>query len=248
MLPCPADSMAERPDRYFHEEVDVKKYAIGATPHRISHELIDGFAGIEIATIGHFRHRGFVHGALRPLAPIQGTLVGTAITVAIPGTDSTMLHHALSVVEPGDVVVIDRLGDDRHACLGGGVAFAAKAAGAIAVVLDGPCTDPDEIIETGLPVFCRGVSAITSRLNDLGGALNLPVSCGNVPVLPGDLVLLDACGVLVLPPDEASDVLLEGQARQARANRNRDRIAGGEKLGDLSGATRMVEVEMGSTE
>ena len=81
----------------------------------------------------------------------------------------------------------------------------------------------------------------TARLD---GALNLPVSCGNVPVLPGDLVLLDACGVLVLPPDEAAEVLAEGQARQARANRNRGRIAAGEKLGDLSGASAKVRAEL----
>ena len=120
------------------------------------------------------------------------------------------------------------------------MAFAAKTAGIIAVVLDGPCTDAEEIIEVGLPVFCDGVSGITTRLNDLGGSLNKPVSCGNVPVLPGDVVVLDNCGVLVLPPDEASEVLKEGAARQARANRNRSRIAAGEKLGDLSGASRLV--------
>jgi regulator of RNase E activity RraA len=218
----------------------MKKSRIGPVPQRVPRELVEGFAVVEIATIGHFHHRGFVHHSLRPLAPVEGTLAGTAITVAIPGTDSVMLHHALSVVQPGDVVVIDRLGDERHACVGGGVAFAAKIAGAIGIVLDGPCTDAEEIMEVGLPVFCRGVSAITSRQNDLGGALNLPISCGNVPVLPGDLVLLDTCGVLVLPLDEAPDVLAEGQARQARSNRNRDRIAAGEKLGDLSGASSKV--------
>ena len=218
----------------------MQKYHIGAEPERIDPDLIAGFGAVEVATIGHFRHRGFVSHRLRPIAPIAGTLVGTAITVAIPGTDSTLLHHALSGVRPGDVLVIDRLGDTRHACLGGGVAFAAKTAGIIAVVLDGPCTDAEEIIEVGLPVFCDGVSGITTRLNDLGGSLNKPVSCGNVPVLPGDVVVLDNCGVLVLPPDEASEVLKEGAARQARANRNRSRIAAGEKLGDLSGASRLV--------
>ncbi|PZX14870.1 regulator of RNase E activity RraA [Palleronia aestuarii] len=218
----------------------MKKYAIGQDPARLPAELITSFAGIEIATIGHFRHRGFVHNAIRPLGRIDGTMAGTAITVAIPGTDSTMLHHAISAIRPGDVLVIDRLGDDRHACLGGGVAFAAKTAGALAVLLDGPCTDAEEIAEVGLPVFCRGISAITSRLDDLGGALNLPVAVGGVPVLPGDLVLLDNSGALVLPADEAEDVLIEGQARQARANRNRGRIASGEMLGDLSGASAKV--------
>lgn len=220
------------------------KYHVGPDPDRIDPALIDGFAKVEVATIGHFRHRGFIHHALRPIAPIEGTLVGTAITVAIPGTDSTMLHHGISSIRPGDVLVIDRLGDDRHACLGGGVAFAAKVAGAIAVVLDGPCTDADEIIEVGLPVFCRGVSGITSRLNDLGGALNMPVSCGNVPVLPGDVMVLDNCGVLAIHPGEAADVLAEASARQARANRNRGRIEAGEKLGDLSGASAMVAAGM----
>lgn len=218
----------------------MKKYHIGPVPPQIDPALIEGFEQVEVATIGHFRHRGFVNGALRPLAPLTRTLVGTAITVAIPGTDSTLLHHAMSVVRPGDVVVIDRLGDTRHACLGGGVAFAAKVAGAIAVVLDGPCTDAEEIIEVGLPVFCTGVSGITTRLNDLGGGLNLPISCGNVPVLPGDVVVMDDCGVIVLPPAEAAEVLADAAARQARANRNRGRIAEGEKLGHLSGATAKV--------
>lgn len=222
----------------------MKKYRIGPDPDRIDPALIQGFAAVEVATIGHFRHRGFVNHALRPIAPITGTLVGTAIPVAIPGTDSTMLHHAIGAIRPGDVLVIDRLGDDRHACLGGGVAFAAKVAGAIAVILDGPCTDAEEIIDVGLPVFCRGVSGITSRLNDLGGALNMPVSCGNVPVLPGDVVVLDNCGALVIPVDEAPEILAEATARQARANRNRGRIAEGEKLGDLSGASRLVAADL----
>lgn len=222
----------------------MQKYQIGPVPVQIPQDLIDGFRAVEVATIGHFRHRGFVSHRLRPIAPIEGVIVGTAVTVAIPGTDSTLLHHALSVVRPGDVVVIDRLGDTRHACLGGGVAFAAKCAGAVAVVLDGPCTDAEEIIEVGLPVFCTGVSGITTRLNDLGGALNVPVSCGNVPVLPGDLVMIDTCGVLIVPVAEAAETLAEGAARQARANRNRHKIEAGEKLGALSGATRMVEAAL----
>ena len=215
-------------------------YQIGPAPAQIQPDRIAGFDGIEIATIGHFRHRGFVSNRLTPLAPLPGLIAGTAVTLAIPGTDSTLLHHAISAIRPGDVLVIDRLGDTRHACLGGGVAFAAKTAGAVAVILDGPCTDPDEIIEVGLPVFCTGVSPITTRLNDLGGAMNLPVSCGEVPVLPGDLVLMDPCGALIIAQDEMDQVLAEARPRQDRAGRHHDRIAAGEKLGDLSGASRMV--------
>jgi regulator of RNase E activity RraA len=222
----------------------MKKYRIGPEPARIDDALADRLRAVEVATIGHFRHRGFVHHALRPLAPLGRTLVGRAVTVAIPGTDSVLLHHVIGMIRPGDILMIDRLGDDRHACLGGGVAFAAKVAGVQAVVLDGPCTDADEIREVGLPVFCRGISGITTRMNDLGGAINLPVAIGGVPVLPGDYVVMDDCGIVVIPPDEADETATEAAVRQARAGRNQHRIVEGEKLGDLSGASEKVRAEM----
>ncbi|WP_284757013.1 RraA family protein [Agrobacterium sp. fls2-241-TYG-188a] len=222
----------------------MKKYHIGALPAQIDPELRARFERVEVATIGHFRHRGFVRHSISPVVDIKQTLVGTAVTLAIPATDSTLLHHAVSFIRPGDFLFVDRLGDDRHACIGGGVAFAIKTAGAVGVVIDGPCTDVEEIVELGMPLWARGVSAITTRLNDLGGSLNLPISCGNVPVMPGDIVVADASGILVIPTDEALDVLVEAEARQARAGRHKGKIEAGEKLGDLSGASRMVASAM----
>lgn len=224
----------------------MKKYHIGSVPKQVDPELIAKFESVEVATIGHFRHRGFVHHSISPVVEPGRTLVGTAVTVAIPATDSTLLHHAIGFIRPGDFLFVDRLGDDRHACIGGGVAFAIKTAGAIGVVLDGPCTDVEEILELDLPFWSRGVSGITTRLNDLGGSLNLPISCGNVPVMPGDIVVADASGVVVIPVDEAEDVVEEAIARQARAGRNKDKIAAGEKLGDLSGASRLVAAALES--
>lgn len=218
----------------------MKKYHIGTPPAQIDRELIKKFESVEVATIGHFRHRGFVHHSIAPLTEVNRTIVGTAVTVAIPATDSTLLHHAVSVIRPGDFLFVDRLGDDRHACIGGGVAFAIKTAGAVGVAIDGPCTDPEEVAEIDLPLWCTGVSGITTRLNDLGGSLNLPISCGNVPVMPGDVVIADASGILVIPLNEADEVVEEAMVRQARAGRNKGKIEAGEKLGDLSGASRMV--------
>ncbi|MDR6818226.1 regulator of RNase E activity RraA [Neorhizobium sp. 2083] len=218
----------------------MKKYHVGNVPKQVDPELIARFESVEVATIGHFRHRGFVHHSITPVVEPGRTLVGTAVTVAIPATDSTLLHHAVGLLRPGDFLFVDRLGDDRHACIGGGVAFAIKTAGAIGVAIDGPCTDVEEIVELGLPLWSSGVSGITTRLNDLGGSLNLPISCGNVPVLPGDVVVADASGIVVIPVDEAEEVVEEAIARQARAGRNKDKIAAGEKLGDLSGASRLV--------
>lgn len=218
----------------------MKKYHIGDVPKQVDATMIEAFGKIEVATIGHFRHRGFVRHSITPVVEPTKTIVGTAVTVAIPGTDSTLLHHAVGTLRPGDFLFVDRLGDDRHACIGGGVAFAIKTAGAIGVVIDGPCTDIEEIAELDMPLWSRGVSGITTRLNDLGGAMNLPISCGNVPVMPGDVVIADASGILVIPVNEAAEVLEEATARQARAGRNKGKIEAGEKLGDLSGASRLV--------
>jgi 4-hydroxy-4-methyl-2-oxoglutarate aldolase len=147
---------------------------------------------------------------------------------------------ALGLLRPGDILLVDRLGDDRHACWGGGVTVAAKTAGAKAGVVDGPCTDLEEVEASDFPLWCRGIAPITTRIYDLGGRLNQPVSVGGVVVMPGDAVLCDESGVLVLPPAEAESEARAAIERQARGLATQDRVANGEKLGAISGATAKV--------
>ena len=116
------------------------KYEIGPTPDALSAEVVALLEQTEVATVGHWRHWGFCDRRIQPLLR-RRRVAGTAITLAIPGPDSTLLHHALGLLRPGDILVVDRLGDDKYACWGGGVTVAAKAAGAKAGVVDGPCTD-----------------------------------------------------------------------------------------------------------
>ncbi|MDE2514906.1 MAG: RraA family protein [Rhodospirillales bacterium] len=215
-------------------------YEIGAMPAQISAEVIALLEQTETATVGHWRHWGFCNRAIQPA--LRGRRVaGTAVTLAIPGPDSTLLHHALGLLRPGDVLVVDRLGDDRHACWGGGVTVAAKAAGAKAGVVDGPCTDLEEIEASDFPMWCRGYAPITTRLYDLGGRLNRPVSVGGVAVMPGDAVLCDESGVLVLGPEEAEAEARKAIAKQASGLETQRKVAmGGAKLGALSGASAMV--------
>ncbi len=214
-------------------------YTIGAMPEPLPAEDLALLAEVETATVGHSRHQGFMHRAIQPL--LRGRrIVGVAVTVAIPGPDSTLLHHALGLLRPGDFVVVDRLGDDRHACWGGGVTIAAKAAGAVGAVVDGPCTDLAEIEASGFPVWCRGLSPITTRLYDLGGAMNVPIACGGVAVSPGDAVLADESGVLVLPRAEVQSVAKEAIARQQRGAEREKQVRAGAKLGELSGASAKV--------
>lgn len=215
-------------------------YTVKDMPASVPQKLVELLAGVETATIGHWRHIGFMNRAIH--AMVRGRrVVGTAVTVAIPGPDSTMLHHALGLLRPGDILVVDRLGDERHACWGGAVTVAAKAAGATAGIIDGPCTDIAEIEASGFPVWARGLSPITTRICNTGGGLNIPVSCGGAVVMPGDVILADDSGVLVLPVDEAESVANQALARQERGQEAERKIAEGlAKLGVISGATEKV--------
>lgn len=215
------------------------KYEIEPMPAQISTEVITLLEQTETATVGHWRHWGFCDRRIQPLLR-RKRVAGTAITVAIPGPDSTLLHHALGLLRPGDILLVDRLGDDRHACWGGGVTVAAKAAGAKAGVVDGPCTDLEEVEASDFPLWCRGIAPITTRIYDLGGRLNKPISIGGVVVMPGDAVLCDESGVLVLPPGEAESEARAAIERQARGLATQDRVAKGERLGVISGATAKV--------
>jgi len=218
-------------------------YTVKAMPPQIDAADLAQLAKVETATIGHFRHIGFVHRSIQGLKPRR--VVGTAVTLALPSLDSTLLHYALSDVRPGDIVVIDRLGDDRHACWGGGITRAAMAAGVTAGVIDGPCTDPSEILEMDFPLWCRGISAITTRVLNLGGGMNIPVSCGGAVVQPGDAILADENGVIVLPPHEVRAVAEDAVGRQERGAKRQAQLARGEiRVGELSGAREKVTASL----
>ena len=214
-------------------------YRIHDMPASLSATIVDKLMQVETATVGHFRHWGFMDRRIQGLLP-GARVVGCAVTLQIPAQDSTLMHHALGLLRPGDLVVVDRLGDDKHACWGGGVTKAARAARAVGGVVDGPCTDLAEIRESNFPMWCRGLSPITTRVYNLAGTLNAIVSCGGVAVRPGDAILADDSGVLVLPRDEAEAVADQAIAMQERGRKNEARVAAGEKLGEISGASKLV--------
>ena len=207
-------------------------YIINPMPEQVDQEDLDLLSGVETATVGHWRLFGFMNHKIQPLLS-KRRIVGTAVTLAIAG-------HATGMLRPGDVLVVDRLGDDRYACWGGGVTIAAKAAGAVAGIVDGPCTDLTEIEDSDFPMWATGISPITTRLYDLGGGLNIPVSCGGVVVNPGDAILADESGVLVLPRNEVRSVATKALDIQEKGKVREASVKTGLKLGDVSGASKKV--------
>jgi 4-hydroxy-4-methyl-2-oxoglutarate aldolase len=215
-------------------------FVLNPLPPQIPGPLVALLEQVETATVGHFLHSGFVDPTIRAVLP-EKRVAGTAVTVRIPGADSTLLHHILGLVRPGDFLVIDRCGDTRHACWGGVVTNAAKFAGVVGAVIDGPATDFSEIRRCDMPMWCRGPSPITTKLLGLEGAFNVPVTVGGQTVSPGDAMLADESGVLVLKPEQAEAVAKRAIGMQEREITTLKRIHAGEKLADISGATRMIE-------
>ena len=218
-------------------------FVLNDMPPPIDEESLRLLCEVETATVGHFRHAGFMDPRLRPV--IAGhRIVGTAVTVSIPGPDSALLHHVMGLVRPGDILIVERCGDERHACWGGFMATAARSCGIAGIVVDGPVTDAAEIRANGVPTWCRGVSPITTKLLALGGALNTEISCGGVAVCPGDAILADDSGVIVLAPGDAVAVARTAIAMQEEEVADLARLRAGEKAPDITGATALIEAAM----
>jgi regulator of RNase E activity RraA len=201
--------------------------------------LLARLAEVSYPTIGHFLEDGFVDPAIQSLLDPSLTedgfdavkIAGPAVTVRIVDNDAIAMNRALLALTPGSVLVVDMSGDHRHAPVGAVTVAAAKAQGAAGVVVDGVATDLLELRQTALPVFARGTSSLTTkRVYGTGSAVNESVQCGGVTVNPGDIVLADSNGVLVLSGEAASAVVDLAAASDAAEPAILARIAAGESL------------------
>jgi regulator of RNase E activity RraA len=190
----------------------------GVTP-----ELLDRYRDISAATIGHFTESGFVRGLSALFRPIR--LVGNAVTVRISHLDGSVIRQALLLSQPHDVLVIDMSGDDERACWGELRTRAALIKGLAGVVVAGCVTDSRIVMQLGLPVFCRGISALTTRSLDTSGEVNTPVTVGGVSVEPGDLVVGDDDGLFILNPRRAWELAGLCQEKLEAEQRQRDRFS-----------------------
>lgn len=215
-------------------------FTINEMPPQVDLEVIRLLERAETGTVGHFFHWGFVDRGIAAILP-EARVAGTAITVRTPHADSTIIHYVTKLIRPGDFLVVERCGDLRHACFGGAVGHAMKIAGLKGAAIDGPSTDINELKRIGLPVWCRGPSSITTKLMGLDGAVNVPVTVGGQVIHPGDAILADESGVIILDPREAEAIAREAIADQEDEQLLLERLRKGEYLPDITGATALVE-------
>jgi 4-hydroxy-4-methyl-2-oxoglutarate aldolase len=149
--------------------------------------------------------RGALSGRIAPLSPTM-KFAGPALTVELRPGDNLMIHAALAVAKPGDVIVVDGKGDLNSALMGEIMCQQAVALGVAAVVIDGAVRDSVAIRELGLPMYAAGLNP-NGPTKFVPGRLNHPISIAGVSVKPGDLVVGDADGVTVIERDKAAAIL-----------------------------------------
>lgn len=185
----------------------------------VTQELLDLYETVSPSTIGHLTDFGFLTG-LQPLfRPIR--FVGNAVTVRIPHIDATAIRHALELVEPGDVMVVDMSGDEQRACWGEFITYAAVTKKVAGAIVSGCVTDVRPIMELGFPVFSRGISALTTRALNLEGEVNTTVSISGVGINPGDLIVADDDGVFVVNPAHAKEFAIKALEKQEKEKQMR---------------------------
>ncbi|WP_225836301.1 RraA family protein [Pseudomonas sp. MM211] len=171
--------------------------------------------------------------------------VGTAVTVKMPGADGGILHYAMGCARPGDFLVVDRCGESVTAAMGGAMAYAAKQAGIAGIVIDGYVTDLGEIRQHGVPVWSWGASAITTRVKGEEGEFCTAVQCGGVVVRPGDAVIADENGIVILPPAQALALARRAIEFQENEKHTLARLAQGEKFPDVVGSRPLIDAAIG---
>lgn len=195
--------------------------------------VLERLKEVSFPTLGHFLEKGFADPAIRALVP-KVKVVGRAVTLRLVGADAIPVNQALQQLGAGDVLVIDAVGDWRHAPVGAVTGCAAQCAGAAAIVVDGVVTDLLELQEMRLPVFARGTSLLTTKLRDSGASVfGEAIQCGGVVVHPGDIVLADDNGVMFLDEETASAVVEKALASDRAEPALLARLRAGEPLGEV---------------
>ena len=182
---------------------------------------------------------GYVEADLFQAVP-GSRAAGPARTVVCGQDDNLMVHAVMAECRPGEVIVLTMPEPRPVALVGDLLATQAQVAGAAAILVDAAIRDVEELAEMGLPIWSRWVRVKGAR-KDSAGRINVPVSVGGADINPGDVLVLDADGVAVVPHDRVEEVLAASLAREEKERVKRAKLQAGEKSYDLDGLRTVVE-------
>jgi 4-hydroxy-4-methyl-2-oxoglutarate aldolase len=206
---------------------------------RVDSDIVAGLAEAGVATVHEAGGTALLDPGIRPIQEGK-RIAGSAVTVSCAPGDNIMVHAAVEVIEPGDVLVVATTSPSTHGMFGELLATSVMAKGCVGVVMDAAVRDVSDLRRMGLPVWSRAIHA-AGTAKATAGSVNVPVVCAGVTVGPGDVVVADDDGVAVVERERAIEVLEAAGRRLEREEEVRARLAKGELGVDLYGFRERLE-------
>lgn len=204
-------------------------------------ELVSAFKGVPSSIVSDVTGnvRFAMDSGIKPV--YEGAdLAGSAVTVKVEPGDNLIIHKAITMAEPGDVLVIDANGYVETAHLGELMCASCKAHDLAGIVIDGAIRDRIDIAEMEFPVYARGVHP-QGPLKQDPGSINVTVTCGDVTVDPGDVLVGDDEGVTVIPQEVSEQILEDAKEKMMSESNTREQVEEGKYLYDLKGYDKLYE-------
>lgn len=202
--------------------------------------LVKALGAFGTATLHEaYGKKGAMPFYIKPLYPGM-KVCGPALTVAVSPGDNLMIHYAMTLAQPGDVLVVDAKGFTEAGPWGDIMTTAAMVRGIAGLVIDGCVRDAETIREMGFAVFARGTS-MKGTTKTLPGDVNVPITCASVPVYPGDIIVGDDDGVVVIPVAAAPAVLEQARERETGEDEKRRELKAGKTTVELLGVDKLLK-------